>query len=231
MEIENSLKRLKTDYIDLYQIHKPIPNDDIEEAWTIIAELVREGKVRYAGITSFNLEQLKLIQKIHPIASFQAGYSLINRELEKGFLEYCSENDIGIICYGSMHFGLLTGKFNNNHLETLSNNDFRTQDSEFRAPFFEINLKLVENLRLIAERNSKTVAQVSIAWILRHAEITAAIVGARHLTQIEETVLAGDWDLSEEDIKEIDRLLYDNSRLKKNSYGILNKMLKLLRMS
>ncbi len=206
-EIESSLKKLKLDVIDLYQIHWPNPEEDIEEAWGTVADLVKEGKVRYAGVSNFNVEQLKRIQPIHPVASLQPPYSMLRRDVEDELLSYCAENDIGVIAYSPMQKGILTGKFNRERALNLPEDDHRRRDPLFREPKLSANLELVEELRKIAEKSGRTVAQLAIAWVLRRSEVTSAIVGARHPSQIEETAAAGDWVLSEVDIASIDALL------------------------
>ncbi len=206
-ECEDSLRRLRTDVIDLYQIHWPDPDEGIEEGWGTIADLIREGKVRYGGVSNFSVEQLKRIQPIHPVASLQPPYSMLERDAEDGLLEYCAANDIGVIAYSPMQAGLLTGKVTRQWMDGLPPTDWRRKNRHFREPQLSANLALVEKLRPIAERNGRTLAQLAIAWVLRRPEMTAAIVGARRPDQIEETAPAGDWTLPAADIAEIDALL------------------------
>jgi len=206
-EVEASLKRLKIEVIDLYQIHWPEPDKDIEEAWTTLGDLIKEGKIRYAGVSNFNIEQLKRVQPIHPVASLQPPYSMLERGIEDKTLQYCSENNIGVIVYSPMQKGLLTGKFTRERVRNLPEDDHRRRDPRFQEPELSANLKLVEDLRSIAEKGGRTLAQLAIAWVLRRPEVTAAIVGARRTSQIEETVVAGDWVLSKEDIAVIKTLL------------------------
>jgi len=206
-EVEASLKRLKIEVIDLYQIHWPEPDKDIEEAWTTLGNLIKEGKIRYAGVSNFNIEQLKRVQPIHPVASLQPPYSMLERGIEDKTLQYCSENNIGVIVYSPMQKGLLTGKFTRERVRNLPEDDHRRRDPRFQEPELSANLKLVEDLRSIAEKGGRTLAQLAIAWVLRRPEVTAAIVGARRTSQIEETVVAGDWVLSKEDIAVIKTLL------------------------
>jgi len=206
-EVEASLKRLKIEVIDLYQIHWPEPDEDIEEAWDTMAGLIKEGKIRYAGVSNFNLRQLKRAQAIHPVASFQPPYSMLERNIEKELLKYCSVNNIGVITYSPMQKGLLTGKFTRERVQNLPEDDHRRRDPRFQEPELSANLKLVKELRPIAEKNGRTVAQLAIAWVLRRPEVTAAIVGARRPAQIEETVAAGDWEISQEDVVAIEGLL------------------------
>ena len=209
-EVETSLKRLDIDIIDLYQIHWPEPDSEIEDAWQQISNMVKEGKVRYAGVCNFNIEQLKRIQPIHPVASLQPPYSMIERGTEdSGLLDYCREHNIGVVAYSPMQKGVLTGKFSKQRVQELSEDDNRRKDPNFQKPRLNINLDLVDKLTMIATRRDLTVAQLSIAWVLRRPEVTSAIVGARRPSQIEETVLVGDQELSQEDIQAIDALLVE----------------------
>lgn len=212
-EAEASLRRLNTDYIDLYQIHWPNPDEDIEEAWGAIADLIKEGKVRYAGASNFSVEQLERVQPIHPVASLQPPYSMLERGVEEKLLEYCAVHNIGVIVYSPMQTGLLTGKYTRARVESLPDNDWRKERSpHFQEPALSANLALVEKLKAIAEDHGKTVAQLAIAWTLRCPEVTAAIVGVRRPSHIEETIEAGDWNLSPDVIAGIDRLLADRER-------------------
>jgi aryl-alcohol dehydrogenase-like predicted oxidoreductase len=212
-EAEASLRRLNTDYIDLYQIHWPNPDEDIEEAWGAIADLIKEGKVRYAGASNFSVEQLERVQPIHPVASLQPPYSMLERGVEEKLLEYCAVHNIGVIVYSPMQTGLLTGKYTRERVESLPDNDWRKERSpHFQEPALSANLALVEKLKAIAEDHGKTVAQLAIAWTLRCPEVTAAIVGVRRPSHIEETIEAGDWNLSPDVIAGIDRLLADRER-------------------
>lgn len=206
-ECHDSLKRLGIDTIDLYQIHWNQPDEDIEEGWTEMARLVEEGKVRHIGVSNFEVGQIRRIQKIHPVASLQPPYSMLYRGVEDELLDYCGSNDIGVIVYSPMQRGLLTGKFDAERVANLPEGDHRKASPDFQQPQFGATLQLVEQLRPIAERNGRTLAQLSISWVLRRSEVTAAIVGARNPKQITETAPAADWELSEKDIEEIEQLL------------------------
>ena len=206
-ECHASLKRLGVETVDLYQMHWPDPDEDVEEAWEEMARLTAEGKVRYLGISNFNVEQIKRVQKIHPVASLQPPYSMLHREVEDELLDYCAQNNIGVIAYSPIQMGLLTGKFNQARLAGLALDDHRRRNPDFQEPKFGATLELVEHLEKIAERNGLTCAQLALSWVLRRPEVTAAIVGARRPEQIIETAPASDWNLSTEDIKEIERLL------------------------
>lgn len=207
-ECEASLKRLEVDVIDLYQIHWPDPDEDVEEAWGAIADLIRQGKVRYAGACNFSVAQLKRVQAIHPVASLQPPYSMLNRGVEEELLSYCAANDMGVVAYSPMQTGLLTGKYTRERIASLPDDDWRKdRNPDFQEPALSANLELVERLRPIAERRGKTVAQLAIAWVLRRPEVTSAIVGVRRSSHIEETAGAGGWELTAQDIAEIDALL------------------------
>jgi aryl-alcohol dehydrogenase-like predicted oxidoreductase len=206
-ECHDSLRRLGIDTIDLYQIHWNQPEEDIEEGWTEMARLVEEGKVRYIGLSNFEVEQVQRLQKIHPVASLQPPYSMLHREVEDELLDYCGKNDIGVIVYSPMQRGLLTGKFDAERVANLPEGDHRKVNPDFQQPQFGATLQLVEQLRPIAERNGRTLAQLAISWVLRRSEVTAAIVGARRPGQIIETASASDWDLSQEDVEQIEQLL------------------------
>lgn len=206
-ECEDSLKRLGVDVIDLYQMHWSNPEEQLEEGWGAMAELVEQGKVRYIGVSNYTVEQLERVAKIHPVASLQPPYSMLKRDIEADLIPYCGEHNIGIVAYSPMQKGLLTGKFSAEHMETLAPDDHRRDDPMFNGESLEKNLAIVDKLKAIAERSGKTVAQLAIAWVLRKEQVTAAIVGARKQKQIEETVQAGDWVLSETDIEEVETIL------------------------
>jgi len=206
-ECHDSLERLDIETIDLYQIHFNQPDEDIEEAWTEMAKLVEEGKVRYIGVSNFTVEQIRRIQSIHPVASLQPPYSMLHREVEDELLEHCEQNDIGVVVYSPMQRGLLTGTFDAKRVANLPKGDHRKANPDFREPQFSATMELVEQLRTIAERNGRTCSQLAISWVLRRPEVTSAIVGARRPDQIVETAQASDWDLSEENIEQIEQLL------------------------
>ncbi len=203
-EVDASLKRLGVEVIDLYQIHWPNPDEDLEEAWSAMSDAVKAGKVRYIGVSNCNVGQLERLGGIHPIASLQPPYSMILREVEKEILPYCEAHDIGVIPYSPMQRGLLTGKYTRENIGQLDKNDHRLREPYFQEPDLSAHLAFIDRLRPIAGRNGKSLAQLAIAWVLRRPEVTAAIVGARRPSQIEETVGAADWVLEQEDIREID---------------------------
>lgn len=206
-ECHASLKRLGIDVIDLYQIHQPNPDEDIEQAAEEIAKLTEEGKIRYLGVSNFSVDQIKRVQKIAPVASLQPPYSMIHREVEDELLGFCAQNNIGVVVYSPMQRGLLTGKFSAERLAALPIDDHRRRSSDFQEPRFTATLELVDQLKPIADRNNVTLAQLSICWVLRRTELTAAIVGARRPEQTDETAAAADFTLSKKDIQEIEQLL------------------------
>ena len=206
-ECEDSLIRLGVEVIDLYQLHWPVPDEKIEEAWSAMAKLIEQGKVRHLGGSNFNLDQLNRVSNMHPVSSMQNPYSMLRREIEDEVIPHCGNNNVGMLAYSPMGKGLLTGKFSSSHLETLSPDDHRLNDALFTGQAFEKNLAIVDALKPIAARHDKTLAQLAVAWVLRNDAVTAAIVGARKEKQIEETVGAGDWVLGEDDIAEIETIL------------------------
>jgi aryl-alcohol dehydrogenase-like predicted oxidoreductase len=206
-ECEASLKRLGVEAIDLYQIHWPEPDNKVEEAWEAMARLLKQGKVRHIGVSNFSLQQLQRIQRIHPVASLQPPYSMLKREVEKDLLDYCKTHHIGVLAYSPMGRGLLTGTWTKERTAQLAADDHRRGVPDFIEPRLSVNLELVEKLEALAVRNNRTVAEFAIAWVLRNKKVTAAIVGSRSPAQIEATLKAGNWQLSEDDIKEVRSLL------------------------
>jgi aryl-alcohol dehydrogenase-like predicted oxidoreductase len=204
-ECEASLRRLKVDVIDLYQIHWPEPDEDVEEGWGTLAELQKEGKVRWIGVSNFNASQLERARKIAPITSLQPPYSAISPEIEKEVLPHCQQHNIGVICYSPMKSGLLTGKMTRERVAAMPEDDFRRRAPAFQEPALTRNLALAELMRKIGERHGRTAGEVAIAWTLRHPAVTAAIVGMRSASQVEGVIGALEFRLSQEEIGEIDR--------------------------
>lgn len=206
-ECEDSLRRLKIDAIDLYQVHWPEPDQDIEEGWTEMARLKEEGKVRWIGVSNFSVEQMKRAQKIAPITSLQPPYSLLVRKAEPEILPFARQNNIGVIVYSPMRAGLLSGKMTKDRVANLPKDDWRTRDKDFQEPQLSRNLELVEILRKIAERHGRTPGEVAIAWTLNNPAVTAAIVGLRRADQIEGTKGALNLRLRPEEATEIEAFL------------------------
>ncbi|OHD71080.1 MAG: aldo/keto reductase [Spirochaetes bacterium RBG_13_68_11] len=216
-ELEASLRRLRTDRIDLYQIHWPQPDEELEEGWAEIAKAVREGKVRWAGVSNFNVEQLKRVQAIHPVTSLQPPLSILRRGVEQDLLPYCAANGIGVICYSPMQAGLLTGAFTRERAAALPADDWRRNSPFFKEPELSANLAVVDGLRVIAARRGCSVGELAIAWVLRRPGVTGAIVGARRPDQIEGTIGAADLYLTEAELAEIETLLAERERTLKGS--------------
>lgn len=210
-EIDASLKRLGVDVIDLYQVHWPMPAPDIEVAWETIAKAVDKGKIRYAGVSNFNLEQLNRIMPIMKPVSLQPPYSMLERWVEdKGVLDFCFNNDIGVIAYSPMQKGLLTGKFNMERYNQLSETDHRKTDVYFKPEVFSLNLALVDKLKIFADKYNVNMANFAVAWVLNHKAVTAAIVGARNKIQAESNAAFGSVEIAADDMNAIDDMLKEH---------------------
>ena len=205
-EVEDSLRRLSVDAIDLYQIHWPPEPDsgELEEGWSTLASLQRQGKVRWIGVSNFNVEQLRRAQAIAPVTSLQPPYSLVHSEIEDQVLPYCQRIGIGVIAYSPMASGLLTGAMTRERIANLPKDDWRKTHPDFMEPDLSRNLALVELLRDIARRHNRSAGEVAIAWTLRHPSVTGAIVGARNARQAEGVMRAGELRLTEEEVTEIE---------------------------
>jgi aryl-alcohol dehydrogenase-like predicted oxidoreductase len=201
-ECEDSLRQLNVDVIDLYQIHWP--TQDLAEGWTAMAQLQKEGKVRWIGVSNFNVEEMRQAQAIAPITSLQPPYSLVRRELEQDILTYCRSEGLGVIVYSPMASGLLTGAMTRTRVANLPASDWRSRDVEFHEPRFSKNLALVERLREVGQRHGRPLGQVAIAWTLHNPAVTGAIVGARSAEQVEKNVGAAELNLTDEEIAEIE---------------------------
>jgi aryl-alcohol dehydrogenase-like predicted oxidoreductase len=206
-ECEGSLRRLKTDTIDLYQIHWPEPDEDIEEGWTELARLQQEGKVRYIGVSNFSVAQMKRAQAIAPITSLQPPYSIVTREIEQEILPFCQANNIGVIIYSPMSAGLLTGSMTRERIANFLSEDWRRNMPNFKEPLLSRNLRLVEHLREIGKRHGRTPGEVAIAWTLNHPAVSGAIVGFRSPQQVAGIIGASEFRLSQNEIVEIEQAL------------------------
>lgn len=209
-EVEASLKRLGIEAIDLYQIHWPNPDPDIEEGWSTLAELKKAGKVRHIGVSNFNVEQMRRAERIAPVETLQPPYSLINRDIEKDILPYCEEHNIGVIAYSPMASGLLSGQMSKERLERMADDDWRKNHPEFREPRLARNLELVNLLTDIGFPHNMPAGVVAIAWALRNPVVTAAIVGVRNVRQVEEIIPAAEFRLKESELEEIEKFLEDH---------------------
>jgi aryl-alcohol dehydrogenase-like predicted oxidoreductase len=209
-EIENSLRRLGVDTIDLYQIHWPDPEGEIEEGWETLARFQEEGKVRYIGVSNFSVAQMKRAQAIAPITSLQPPYSLLRRDIESEILPFCLEKNIGVINYSPMVSGLLTGKMTAERVKNLPEDDWRKRSSNFQSPKLERNLELVDLLRAIGQEHGVEPGVVAVAWTLRHPAITAAIVGARRPDQVDGILPAATFRLTDVEAARVEKWLGAN---------------------
>jgi aryl-alcohol dehydrogenase-like predicted oxidoreductase len=209
-ELENSLRRLNVDVIDLYQIHWPNPEAEIEEGWEALAKFKEQGKVRYIGVSNFNVEQMKRALKIAPITSLQPPYSMLRRDIEAEILPFCRENNIGVINYSPMVSGLLTGKMTAERIAQMPADDWRKRSPNFNEPKLSRNLKLVELLREIGKEHGVEPGVVAVAWTLRNPAITAAIAGARRPDQVDGVLPAATFRLSDAEADRIEAFLRAN---------------------
>ncbi len=203
-ECEDSLRRLNVEIIDLYQVHWPQPEEDIEEGWAEVAKLQKEGKVRWIGVSNFNVSQLKRAQSIAPVTSLQPPYSLVRPDAGQEILPYARSQNIGVIVYSPMSAGLLTGKMTRERAANLPEDDWRRRNVEFQEPKLSHNLELVELLRNIGNRHGRTPGEVAIAWTLNNPAVTAAIVGVRRPDQVAGIAGALEFRLAPDEIAEIE---------------------------
>jgi aryl-alcohol dehydrogenase-like predicted oxidoreductase len=206
-EVEDSLKRLQIDTIDLYQIHWPIPDEEIEEGWATMAELKREGKVRWIGVSNFSVAQMERAIEIAPITSLQPPYSMINRSVEPEILPFCAKHGIGVINYSPMQSGLLTGAMTKERVAAFPKDDFRRNAKSFQEPQLSRNLELAALLGQIGDRHGVSAGVVAIAWTLVNPAVTAAIVGGRSAKQVDGVIAAAEFRLTEAEVTEINSYL------------------------
>ena len=211
-EVEDSLRRLDIDVIDLYQVHWPDPDEQIEEAWGEMIKMVDEGLVRYIGVSNFSPSQVDRVRKMHAVASHQPPYSMLHRDVEQELLPYCRRHQIGVIVYGPLQSGLLTGKFTREKVDALAADDWRRKSSFFRGERLAANLEIIDKLSAIAGDLGLTAGQLAIAWALLRPEVTSAIVGARSPEQIEQTVPGANAVIPDDATVEIDRILQEHAR-------------------
>ena len=204
-QCEGSLKRMGIDVIDLYLVHWPMPLEYMEEGWRTCSDLVKEGKVRYIGVSNFTITQMDKLQPIHPIAGMEPPYSMIERGIEKEILPYCQKHGMGVVVYSPLQQGILTGAIKKP--EDLDPGDFRRNNPHFKEPELSLNLKLVAELAPIAKKYGASVAQLALTWVLRRPEITAALNGARSSAEIEDSIRGGELDIAVTDLAVIEKLL------------------------
>ena len=203
-EAHASLERLGIDAIDLYQIHWPIPDQDIQEGFSALAELKEQGLVRHIGVSNFDVEQLEHIQQIAPVETLQPQYSLIEREIEQDILPFAQREGIGVIVYSPMSSGLLTGRMTRQRIPTMPDDDWRKHDPRFREPELSRNLEIVDRLRAVADAHDTVPGAVAIAWALRNPAVDGAIVGFRSPDQVDPLTDAANLELSDDDITTIE---------------------------
>lgn len=205
-EAEASLQRLGIDAIDLYQIHWPVPDEDIEEGWSAMAELKERGLVRHIGVSNFSVAQLRRIQQIAPVETIQPPYSLIDRAAEAEILPFAGRQGIGVIVYSPMGSGLLTGGITRERIAAMPDDDWRKTDPRFTEPQLSRHLALAARLRTVADRHGTTPGAVAVAWTLRNPAVDGAIVGFRRPGQVDPILAAADLELTGSDIAEIDEI-------------------------
>jgi aryl-alcohol dehydrogenase-like predicted oxidoreductase len=206
-ECEASLKRLSADTIDLYQIHWPNPDGDIEEGWEEMARLKEEGLVRHIGVSNFTVDQLQRIIPIAPVASVQPPYSMLRPAIEQTLLPYCQEQNIGVIVYSPMLSGMLSGAMTRERAANFSADDWRRNNKEFQEPRLSANLELVELLKQIGAPYGRSAGEVAIAWTLRHPAVTGAIVGGRNVAQVDGVVGAAEFRLGMDELERITKFI------------------------
>lgn len=209
-ELEASLRRLELEAVDLYQIHWPEPEAEIEEGWEALAELKEEGKVRYIGVSNFSVEQMRRVQKIAPITSLQPPFSLVNPAASGELLPFCEAHNIGVIVYSPMASGLLSGGMSAERVKSLAADDWRRRAPAFQQPELDRNLRLAEKLAEIGNRHEVSAGVIAIAWTLHHGAVTGAIVGGRSAEQVEGTIAAATLRLTGEEFAEIEEFRRSN---------------------
>ncbi len=206
-ECEASLRRLKVDCIDLYQIHWPDPDAVVEEGWETMARLKEEGKARWIGVSNFSAVQMKRAQAIAPITSLQPPYNMVTPAIEAETLPHCAATNVGVIGYSPMKSGLLTGKMTRERIAAMPADDYRQRTPNFKEPLLTRNLALVELLREIGNRHGRTPGEVAIAWTLRNPVVTGAIVGLRSAAQLYGVKGAADFRLTADELAQIEKFL------------------------
>lgn len=200
-ECEQSLRRLKTDYIDVYQIHWPDPHTDIAETFGAVEQLIQQGKIRAAGVSNYDVEQMTQANNVVPLTSSQPPFSMVKRDAEQDVIPWCKEHNVGVVVYSPLQRGLLTGKFAPDH--QFHEDDHRKSQALFQPESIRRVNGMLESLKPIAEKHNATLAQLVIAWTCHQSGITGALVGARNEKQARENAHAGEIRLDEEDLRTI----------------------------
>jgi aryl-alcohol dehydrogenase-like predicted oxidoreductase len=217
-EFEDSLRRLKIEWIDLYQVHWPDPLTPIQETAETMCDLYQKGKIKAIGVSNFSVEQMEEFMKYSPLHCLQPPYNMFKREIEAEILPFCQEQAMGVIVYSPLHSGILTGKFFFG--EKIPSDKARSTNPDLKKEYFQINKEFMIKLKEIASAYGKTLSQLALNWVISKPGITSAIVGARKASQIEENVGAVDWKLSKEDLEKIERLLEERERMIKTSIKV-----------
>jgi aryl-alcohol dehydrogenase-like predicted oxidoreductase len=202
-EVEASLERLQLDVIDVYQVHWPDPDEDVEEAWETFAEIKAQGLVRHIGVSNFDVSQLRRAQAIAPVETLQPPYSLLERSIEDTILPFALQENIGVVCYSPMQSGLLSGSMTAERIAAMPDDDWRKDDPRFQEPELSRNLALVDRLRVVAERHATTPGAIAVAWTLHHPAVHGSIAGFRRPAQVEPLLAAGEVELSDDDLATI----------------------------
>jgi len=203
--VEQSLRHLRTDYIDLYQVHWPDPRTPPQETGTALAALVAEGKVRHVGVSNFDAEQLAELGRFVQVETLQPPYHPFRRQIEAEVLPYCAIHDIGVLVYGPLAHGLLGGTMTPD--TTFAADDWRAQSPDFTGDRFAANLGVVEELRTFAAWRGMSLAELAVAWTLSDSAVDVALVGARRADHLDGLTGGADVKLEEEDLEAIDRML------------------------
>jgi len=200
-EVEASLRRLHTDYIDLYQIHWPDASTSIEDSWDVFIRLKEQGKIRFLGVSNFGVDLLAKCEGKSHVNSLQPPYSLLDRHIEKDILPWCQKQGTGVVAYSPLQSGILTGKFDKSR---LAKDDWRHRNKYFKEPWLSKNLQFAEELKSIAGRYDKSLIHLAIAWVLMNPAVSCAIVGVRRAKQVDEMLGGSGWELKRKDLEEIE---------------------------
>jgi aryl-alcohol dehydrogenase-like predicted oxidoreductase len=203
--VESSLRELGVDHIDIYQLHWPDPEVPLEETAGALQELVEEGKIRHVGVSNFDAAQMAAFARTRPVETLQPPYHLFRRDIEAEVLPYCAEHDIGVLVYGPLAHGLLTGAIDEQ--TTFEAGDWRAESPLFQGETLRHNVEIVGELKRLATELGASVSALAIAWTLAHPAVDVAIVGARHAAHIEDSLSAADLRLSDADLAEIDAIM------------------------
>ena len=203
--MENSLRALQTDHVDLYQIHGWNPQYPVDDSMEMMEKLRQEGKTRYIGVSNYNVEQMELAAQTAPFHSLQPRYNLLDREIEAETVPYCEANGIGILPHSPLAKGLLTGKYTPDH--QFPADDERSGMSRFQGEEFRQNLTKAAKLQAIAQERNLTLIQLAIGWQLRFSGITCVLVGAKTPEQVTEHVGGQGWQLTDAELQAIEAVL------------------------